>query len=73
MDWSSHLQETAAGSTNTAEYVALWEAPKTVLGIANIVHEMQVKTTLPKLYEDNVRMVRLATPGMEQAKTRYLI
>ncbi len=72
MDWRSHLQETTADSTNAAEYVALWEAAKAILGVANIAQELQLKTSLPTLYEDNVGALRLAKSGMGQAKASHL-
>ncbi len=72
VDWRSHLQETTADSTNAAEYVALWEAAKAILGIANILRELQLTTTLPKLYEDTLRAMRLATAGMGQGRARHL-
>ncbi len=72
VDWRSHLQETTADSSNAAEYVALWEAANTILGVANITQGLQLKTTLPKLYEDNLGGMRLATAGMGQARARHL-
>ncbi len=72
VDWRRHLQETTADSSNAAEYIALWEAAKAILGIASITQELQLKTTLPKLYEDNLGAMRLATASMGQARARHL-
>ncbi len=72
VEWRSHLQETTADSTNAAEYIALWEGAKAILGVANIIQELQLKTSLPILYEDNLGALRLATAGMGQARARHL-
>ncbi len=72
VDWKSHLQETTADSTNATEYIALWEGAKAVLGVANMTQEMQLKTSLPILYEDNLGALRLATAGMGQSRARHL-
>ncbi len=61
--WRSHLQKSTAKSNNDAEYVALCEAAERTLDIANITHELQFKTKVPKLYEDNTTAISLAAKG----------
>ncbi len=73
VEWRSHLQETTADSSNAAEYVALWEAAKAILGVSNTLQELKLTTTLPKLYEDNIGALRLANAGMGQGRARHLL
>ncbi len=70
--WRSHLQPTVADSPNAAEYIALYEAAKSVVGTHNLLTGMGVDIPAPLLLEDNDGARRLAAAGMGQKKARHL-
>ncbi len=70
--WRSHLQSTVADSPNAAEYIAIYEAAVSAMGIHNLVSQMGIDLPAPLLLEDNDGARRLATAGMGQKKARHL-
>ncbi len=74
ISWRSHLQTTVADSPNAAEYIALYEAAVTTVGVWNLAIGLEIKVDYPPvLYEDNDGVRRLAKSGMGQKKARHLM
>ncbi len=67
--WKSRLQPTVSDSPNATEYVALYEASQTAMGMCKMVGEVGVKLESGcYMHKDNDGSRRLAMSGMGQKR-----
>lgn len=72
VSWSSKKQVVVSRSSTEAEYKGLAAVTADILWLQNLLKELRVPVTLPRIYCDNLGAVHLAANPVMHSRTKHL-